>query len=200
MRGVQPAWRAASVSAPQTLPMMATHGAICWGTQGGLLAQGLKRRASNCIGSRVGGHRTWFVELPSPCFFPEIQTNPKGKARKIYRYETMITPYDELKSLPRATVQLNPGGTFAILDAIAHQFSDTQVAGRLQTARLQLFTTIHDHTQNASRWTHHRLGVQTHLRIGKYCIRVIRCLFLHPGGLGDSETRICRNKICACGR
>jgi len=115
-----------------------------------LFAQELKRRASDCIGARVGGHRTLFVDLPRPCFLPEIRTDPKGKARNIYRYETMMMPYDKLKSLLRATVQLNPGGTFAILDAIAHQFRDTQAACRLQKARLQLFTTIHDRTQNTS--------------------------------------------------
>jgi hypothetical protein len=60
------------------------------------------------------------VDLPRACFLPEIRTDPKGKARKIYRYERMMTPYDELKSLPRATVQLNPGFTLAILEAIAH--------------------------------------------------------------------------------
>ena len=107
--------------------------------------------ASDCIGARVGGHRTLFVDLPRPCLLPEIRTDPKGKARNIYRYETMMMPYDELKSLLRATVQLNPGGTFTRLDAIPHQFRDTQAAGRLQKARLQLFRTIHDHTQNVSR-------------------------------------------------
>ena len=91
-----------------------------------------------------------FVDLPRPCFLPEIRTDPKGKARKIYRYETMMTPHDKLKSRPRATVRLNPGVTSAILEAIAHQLSDTQAADRLQNARLQLFTTIHDRTQNAS--------------------------------------------------
>jgi len=85
------------------------------------------------------------VDLPRPCFFPEIQTDPKGKARKIYRYESMMTPYDKLKSIPRATVRLNPLVTFAILETIAHQLSDTQAADRLQ-----LFTTIHDRTQKAS--------------------------------------------------
>ena len=126
--------------------MIATHGAV----EGGLLAQGLKRRASDCIESRVGGHRTLFVDLPRPCFLPEIRTDPKGKARKIYRYETMMTPYDKLKSRPRATVRLNPGVTFAILETTAHQLSDTHAANRLQKARLPLITTIHDRTQNAS--------------------------------------------------
>jgi type VI protein secretion system component VasF len=91
-----------------------------------------------------------FVDLPRACFLSEIRTDPKGKARKIYRYERMMTRYDELKSLPRATVQLNPLVTFAVLEAIAHQLSDTQAADRLQKTRLQLLTTIHDRTQNAN--------------------------------------------------
>ena len=91
-----------------------------------------------------------FVDLPRACFFPEIRTDPKGKARKIYRYERMMTPYDEPKSLPRATVQLNPLVTFAVLEAITHQLRDAQAADRLQKTRLQLLTTIHDRTQNAN--------------------------------------------------
>jgi len=61
-----------------------------------------------------------------------------------------MTPDDELESLPRATVQLNPGFTLARLETIAHQLSDTQAADRLQKAHLKLFTTIHDRTQNTS--------------------------------------------------
>ncbi|MBA3967429.1 MAG: hypothetical protein H0X47_16965 [Nitrospirales bacterium] len=59
-----------------------------------------------------------------------------------------MTPYDKLKSLPRSTAQLNPGVTFAILDATAHQISDNQAADLLQKARQELFTTIQPRTQN----------------------------------------------------
>ncbi len=83
-----------------------------------------------------------------PCFFPEIRTDQKGKQRKIYRYETMMTPYDKFKSLPQAATRLQPGLTFEILDAIAHQLSDTQAADRLQKARQHLFTMIHERTRN----------------------------------------------------
>jgi len=93
-------------------------------------------------------HLNPYLNFHRPCFFPEIQTDQKGKARKVYRYETMMTPYDKLKSLPRATAQLNPGVTFAILDATAHQISDNQAADLLQKARQHLFTTIHARTQN----------------------------------------------------
>ena len=91
-----------------------------------------------------------FVELPRPCFLPEIRTDLKGKTRKIYRYEPMMTPYDKLRSGPRANVQSNPDFRFAILEGIAHQLRDTKMVNRLQKAGRQLFTTIHDRTQNAN--------------------------------------------------
>jgi len=90
-----------------------------------------------------------YLNYHRPCFFPEIRTDAKGKQRKIYRYETMMTPYDKFKSLPQAATRLKPGLTFEILDATAHQFSDNQAANRLQKARQHLFTTIHERTRNA---------------------------------------------------
>ena len=93
-------------------------------------------------------HLNPYLNFHRPCFFPEIRTDQKGKERKIYRYERMMTPYEKLKSLPRAKQYLNPRVTFEILDVIAHQLSDTQAADRLQKARQRLFTTIHERTQN----------------------------------------------------
>jgi transposase InsO family protein len=92
-------------------------------------------------------HLNPYLNFHRPCFFPEIRTEANGKERKVYRYETMMTPYDKLKSLPGAEDQLNPGITFAILDATAHQLSDNQAADLLQQARRRLFTTIHERTQ-----------------------------------------------------
>jgi transposase InsO family protein len=93
-------------------------------------------------------HLNPYLNFHRPCFFPEIRTDQKGKVRKIYRYERMMTPYDKFKSLPQAKQYLNSTVTFEILDVIAHQFSDTQAADRFQKARQRLFTTIHERTQN----------------------------------------------------
>jgi hypothetical protein len=60
----------------------------------------------------------------------------------------MMTPSEKLKSLPQAESHLKPGITFEILDATAHRLSDNHAADGLQKARQQLFTTIHDRTQN----------------------------------------------------
>ena len=93
-------------------------------------------------------HLNPYLNFHRPCFFPEIRTDQKGKERKLYRYETMMTPYDKLKSLPQALGQLKSGTTFEILDATAYQISDNQAADLLQKARQQLFTTIQARTQN----------------------------------------------------
>ena len=93
-------------------------------------------------------HLTPYLNFHRPCFFPETRTDPKGKEHKVYHYETMMTPYEKLKSLPQAETHLKPGITFEILEATAHRLSDNQAADLLQKARQHLFTTIHDRTQN----------------------------------------------------
>ena len=87
-----------------------------------------------------------YLNFHRPCFFPETRTDDKGKQRKIYRYENMMTPYDKLKSLPSAKDYLKLGVSFEILDRLAHQISDNQAADQLQKARQNLFKTIHGRT------------------------------------------------------
>jgi len=108
----------------------------------------IPQRWASLINAFNQEHLNPYLNFHRPCFFPEIRVDQKGKERKIYRYETMMTPYDKLKSLPRATTHLKPAVTFEILEARAYQFSDTQAADRLQKARQRLFTTIHERTQN----------------------------------------------------
>ena len=91
-------------------------------------------------------HLNPYVNYHRPCFFPETHTDAQGKQRKRYRYETMMTPYDKLKSLPQAEGCLRPGLSFAILDERAYALSDNQAADRLQKARQRLFKTIHERT------------------------------------------------------
>ena len=91
-------------------------------------------------------HLNPYINFHRPCFFPETRTDAKGKERKIYRYENLMTPYDKLKSLPNAKDYLKPGETFEILDTAAHQISDNQAAEQLQKARQKLFKIIHGQT------------------------------------------------------
>ena len=83
-----------------------------------------------------------YVNFHRPCFFPETVTDAKGKERKRYRYEKMMTPYEKFKSLPEASQHLKLGITFEQLDAIAASMSDNESAAALNKARQQLFKTI----------------------------------------------------------
>jgi transposase InsO family protein len=108
----------------------------------------IPQRWASLINAFNQEHLTPYLNFHRPCFFPETRTDPKGKERKVYHYETMMTPYEKLKALPKAEDYLKPGITFEILDATAHRLSDNQAAALLQKARQQLFTMIHDRTQN----------------------------------------------------
>ena len=83
-----------------------------------------------------------YINYHRPCFFAEVIVDKKGKQRKSYPYEQMMTPYEKLKSLPNAFCYLKPGTTFKQLDEIAYQISDNEAAERLQKAKIRLFQTI----------------------------------------------------------
>jgi hypothetical protein len=85
-----------------------------------------------------------YLNFHRPCFFPTEEVDPKGRVRKRYRYEQMMTPYEKLKSLPQARQYLKPGITFEQLDAIAHAISDNEAAQRLNRARAELFRSINN--------------------------------------------------------
>jgi len=91
-----------------------------------------------------------YVNFHRPCFFAETLTDPKGKVRKRYRLKNMMTPYEKLKSLPKAKDFLKPGNTFAQLNSFAAAMSDNEAARRLNEARTKLFQSIHDRSQHAA--------------------------------------------------
>lgn len=93
---------------------------------------------------------TPYLNYHRPCFFPDEYTDDKGRLRKKYRYQDMMTPYDKLKSLPEAERFLKPGVTFQQLDAIANQCSDNEAAQRLHQARAELFQRINKSQTHAA--------------------------------------------------
>lgn len=83
-----------------------------------------------------------YLNFHRPCHFPSEYTDSKGKIRKRYRYQDMMTPYEKLRSLPKAESYLKPGVTLEKLDAIAAECSDNVAAQRLNEARTKLFQSI----------------------------------------------------------
>jgi hypothetical protein len=85
-----------------------------------------------------------YLNFHRPCFFPTEELDAKGRVRKRYRYEQMMTPYEKLKSLPDADQYLKADISFEKLDAIAYAMSDNEAARGLNKARAKLFRTIND--------------------------------------------------------
>ena len=91
-----------------------------------------------------------FLNYHRPCLFPIETTDDKGRVRKRYRDEDVMTPYEKLKSLPDAERALRPGVTFEQLDAIAYAMSDLEAAKALNRARAELFAFIDEHGSAAA--------------------------------------------------
>ena len=91
-----------------------------------------------------------YVNFHRPCFFPPSITDSKGKIGKRYRFEDMMTPYEKLKSLPKAKDFLKPGMSFQALDAYVAATSDNQAAQRLNQARATLFQSIQRRSKQAA--------------------------------------------------
>lgn len=91
-----------------------------------------------------------YVNFHRPCFFAESITDEKGKVRKRYRLEDMMTPYEKLKSLPDAAKYLKPGLTFETLDQLATAISDNEAAKQMNEARAKLFKSINRRSRRAA--------------------------------------------------
>lgn len=85
-----------------------------------------------------------------PCHFPVVATDSKGKQRKRYPVDRMMTPYDKLKSLPNAQQYLKPNISFQWLDTLANRHSDLDAWEQLRNARKILFKTIFGRNNNAA--------------------------------------------------
>src|SRR5665213_2090466 len=91
-----------------------------------------------------------YINFHRPCLFAETITDAKGRQRKRYPYQLMMTPFEKLKSLPLAEQFLKPGITFQQLDAQASAISDNDAAQRLNDARAILFKTIFNRSKKAA--------------------------------------------------
>ena len=90
-----------------------------------------------------GFYRAWFNEYLAyhrPCGFATTTTNQKGKEKKTY--DTYLTPYAKLRSLPDAEQYLKPSVTFEVLEKIATKMSDTDYAILMQKEKAELFKKI----------------------------------------------------------
>ena len=85
-----------------------------------------------------------YINFQRPCLFPTDVVSEKGKVKKVYEYENMMTPYDKLKSIENAQQYLNEGIIFEMLDDNAMAMSDNDAALLLQREWANLFKHIHE--------------------------------------------------------
>lgn len=85
-----------------------------------------------------------YINYHRPCLYPTITTDSKGKEKKKYKYEDMMTPYQKLKSIREAASYLKEGVTFQKCDDIAYAMTDNQSADYLKQQRALLFKFIHE--------------------------------------------------------
>lgn len=83
-----------------------------------------------------------YLNFHRPCYFPTLALDKKGRLRKCYRPENIMTPYNKLKSLDNAAQYLRPEVTFEQLDKLAMACSDEEAARIMQHEKEKMWETI----------------------------------------------------------
>jgi len=92
-----------------------------------------------------------YINFHRPCFFSVSVIDPRGRVKRAYPCQEVMTPYEKLKSLPEAQSYLQPSVTVKKLDDIANQMSDNEFAERMVKARSDLFQHISRHMNQGAR-------------------------------------------------
>ncbi len=85
---------------------------------------------------------TPYLNFHRPCYFPVLVIDKKGKEKKTYPYETMMTPYEKFKSLENSGQYLKLGITFDDLNKKAMAITDLESATQMKQARAKVFKII----------------------------------------------------------
>ena len=106
-------------------------------------------RGAGLVNAFLRGHLWPYMNYHRPCFFPITETDDKGRQRKRYLYENMMTPYEKFRSLPNAKQYLKAEITLKALDKLASGISDQEAATRMSDSRDQLFRSLHRRSKAA---------------------------------------------------
>ncbi len=102
----------------------------------------IPQACATAINQYHGDFLNVYINFHRPCFFSVSVIDHRGKVKKTYPYQMVMTPYEKLKSLPEAQSYLQPGVTLEKLSDIANQISDNEFAERMVKARSNLFQHI----------------------------------------------------------
>lgn len=78
-----------------------------------------------------------YLNYHRPSGFSTLKIDGRGKKKK--KYDSYLTPYEKLKSLPNAAAYVKESFSFAVLDKSAYSESDNTFAERMKKAKQELF-------------------------------------------------------------
>jgi transposase InsO family protein len=83
-----------------------------------------------------------YLNFHRPAYFAMVKIDSRGKEKKTYPYQNIMTPYEKLKSLPNAAGFLKEGIRFEDLDKQVKEKTDLESAQQMQRALKELFQKI----------------------------------------------------------
>lgn len=83
-----------------------------------------------------------YLNFHRPCYFAVDQLDGKGKVRKTYPHDKIMTPWERLQTIADYPNHLKPGITVQTLKCQAASMSDNDAALQVQKARKRLFQTF----------------------------------------------------------
>src|SRR5208283_313227 len=83
-----------------------------------------------------------YLNFHRPCGFATVSLDARGKRRRKYQHEKYATPYEKLKELENSEQYLKPNRSWAQLDRMARQMSDTESARQMTMAKGKLLRRV----------------------------------------------------------
>ncbi len=102
----------------------------------------IPQSAAQAVDAFCTQHLNPYLNFHRPCFFAIEYTDAKGRVRRRYPQDQIMTPCDRLLALPDDVLTLKPGYSRASLIQTAAQMTDNQAAEQLNQARSALFSSI----------------------------------------------------------
>lgn len=91
-----------------------------------------------------------YLNFHRPCYFAVDKIDAKGKIRKTYPHDQIMTPWERLKSIPNYETHLKPGISSQLLEHRANAMSDNDAAKQVQKTRKLLFQSINRRSKAAA--------------------------------------------------
>jgi transposase InsO family protein len=91
-----------------------------------------------------------YLNFHRPCYFAVDTIDSKGKIRKTYPHDQIMTPWERLKTISAYENYLKPGITSQSLEHDANALSDNDAASKVQQARKRLFQFINRRSKSAA--------------------------------------------------